>query len=87
LMAVQQEFAFAFSRKQIGRQLKVLIDAPHEEQTGVWIGRTVADAPDVDAVVYVSETGQRLRTGKFVTCEIVDTVGYDLVGAAISKPK
>ena len=87
LMAVQQEFAFAFSRKQIGRQLKVLIDAPHEEQPGVWIGRTVADAPDVDAVVYVSETGQRLRTGKFVTCEIVDTVGYDLVGAAISRPK
>ncbi|MFO0264730.1 MAG: radical SAM protein, partial [Planctomycetota bacterium] len=40
LMAVQQEIAFAHSRKQIGRQLKVLIDAPHPEQSGVWIGRT-----------------------------------------------
>lgn len=87
LMAVQQEIAFAHSRKQIGRQLKVLIDAPHEDQPGVWIGRTTADAPDVDAVVYVSETAQKLRPGKFVTCEVVDAVGYDLVAAAVGKPK
>ncbi|MFN6207576.1 MAG: 30S ribosomal protein S12 methylthiotransferase RimO [Planctomycetota bacterium] len=87
LMAVQQEIAFAHSRKQIGRQLKVLIDAPHPEQSGVWIGRTAGDAPDVDSVVYVTETSHRLKPGKFVTCEIVDAVEYDLVGAAISKPK
>jgi len=86
-MTVQQENAFAHRRKQICRQLKVLIDSAHPEQPGVWIGRTAGDAPDVDSVVYVTETAQRLKPGKFVTCEIVDSVEYDLVGAAISKPK
>ena len=40
-------------------------------RTGAWIGRTYADAPDVDSVVYVS--GKGLRAGQFVPCEVVAT--------------
>jgi hypothetical protein len=67
--------------------VQLVLLAPHEEQPGVWIGEQVADAPDVDAVVY-RKRDSVCRAGKSVTCEIVDTVGYDLVGAAIGqKPK
>ncbi len=85
LMAVQQEVAFAWNQAQIGRQVDVLIDrgVPGEKQA--WIGRGHADAPDVDGVVYV--TGQNLRSGKIVRCEIVATSDYDLVGVAVGKPR
>ena len=46
-----------------------------------------ADAPDVDAVVYVTgEKKQKLAAGKFTRCEVVATRDYDLVAAAIGKP-
>ncbi len=48
--------------------------------TQCWIGRTYADAPDIDGVVYV--TGRKLRPGQIVPCEIVASKGYDLVAAA-----
>ncbi len=85
LMAVQQDVAFAWNQAQIGRQVDVLIDrgVPGEKQA--WIGRGHADAPDVDGVVYV--TGQKLRPGKIVRCEIVATSDYDLVGVAVGKPR
>lgn len=83
LMAAQQEVAFAWNAARIGRRLDVLIDAPVPEARDAWVGRTYADAPDVDSVVYV--TGKKLRAGQLVSCEIVDTHDYDLVAAAVGK--
>jgi ribosomal protein S12 methylthiotransferase len=84
LMASQQDVAFAYNRGRIGRRHDVLIDnvliddaVPGESRT--WIGRTYADAPDIDGVVYV--TGRKLRPGQIVPCEIVASKGYDLIAA------
>lgn len=85
LMAVQQEIAFAWNAAQVGKRIDVLIDRPVEGQKDAWIGRGHADAPDVDGVVYV--TGKKLSTGKIVPCEIVTTSEYDLVAAAVGKPR
>jgi ribosomal protein S12 methylthiotransferase len=85
LMAVQQEIAFAWNVEQIGRQMEVLIDAPVAGEKDVWIGRSFADAPDVDGVVYV--TGKGLRTGLIAPCEIVASREYDLVGAVSGRPR
>ena len=85
LMAVQQEVAFEWNQAQIGRQVDVLIDRGVPGEKTAWIGRGHADAPDVDGVVYV--TGQNLRPGKIVRCEIVATSDYDLVGVAVGKPR
>jgi ribosomal protein S12 methylthiotransferase len=85
LMAVQQEIAFARNARQIGRQMEVLIDAPVPGEKDVWIGRSYADAPDVDGVVYV--TGSGLRTGLIAPCEIVASREYDLVGAVSGRPR
>lgn len=78
LMIAQQEIAFQWNRSQIGKRLQVIIDAPLSQCDDVWIGRTYADAPDVDSVVYV--TGEGLSAGQIVLCEIVASRNYDLVG-------
>ena len=83
LMAAQQDVAFEWNQQQIGRRLDVLIDQPVEGQDGVWLGRSYADAPDVDGAVYV--TGDDIETGQFVETEIVQSAEYDLVGAAVGK--
>lgn len=86
LMAAQQEIAFEWNAAQIGRQYDVLIDRDVPGEKDAWIGRSYADAPDVDGVVYVSG-GRKLRPGKIVRCEIVATSEYDLVGVAVGKPR
>ncbi len=80
LMASQQEVAFAYNERQIGRRHEVLIDQAVPGEPRAWIGRTYADAPDIDGVVYV--TGRKLRPGQIVPCEIVASKGYDLVAVA-----
>jgi ribosomal protein S12 methylthiotransferase len=81
LMRVQQEVAFAYNEGQVGRRRDVILDAPAPGAPSAWIGRTSADAPDIDTVVYV--TGEELRSGSIVPCEIVASRDYDLVAAAI----
>ncbi len=83
LMAVQQEVAFQWNAAQIGRRLDVLLDAPLAGEPNVWIGRSYADAPDVDGAVYV--TGDNLTAGQIVPCEIVASRDYDLVAAACMR--
>lgn len=85
LMSVQQEIAFEHTAAQIGRQLDVILDLPLEGQPDVWLGRTYADAPDIDTITYV--TGEGLRAGQIVPCEIVTSQGYDLIAAPIGDPR
>ena len=85
LMAAQQEIAFAWNARQVGQQRDILIDAAVPGQPNAWVGRSTADAPDVDSVVWV--TGERLSTGQLVPCEIVATSKYDLVAVAVGPPR
>jgi len=83
LMEVQQEIAFEWARSQVGRKMMVLLDQRHPDQKDVWLGRTYADAPEIDGAVYV--TGRNLSPGQFVECEIVAAEGYDLVAAPLAE--
>jgi ribosomal protein S12 methylthiotransferase len=85
LMEVQQRIAFEWNEAQIGQSREILLDEPVPGEKNAWIGRSYADAPDVDGVVYV--TGKKLRAGQIVPCEIVASRDYDLVGAAVGKPR
>lgn len=80
LMAAQQEIAFNWNERQIGRTIEAVIDTRVEGAENAWIGRSQADAPDVDSVVFV--TGEGLSPGQFVECEIVATRQYYLIGVA-----
>jgi len=84
LMRLQEEHAFGFAESLIGSIQKVLIDTAVEGEDNVWIGRTFADAPDVDARVFVTGGEQQIVTGQFVESEIVATQGYDLIAYAVA---
>jgi ribosomal protein S12 methylthiotransferase len=88
LMAVQQQNAFEWCEEQVGSKLDVLIDKVVDESKNVWLGRTFADAPDVDSTVFVTgEPGKELHAGALVECEIVTYKDYDLVGVATGVPR
>jgi ribosomal protein S12 methylthiotransferase len=76
LMAVQQPIAFAHAESLIGYELDVLID---QEEEGRLLGRTFADAPEIDACVRLE--GTEAVVGDLVAVEITAREGYDLVGA------
>ncbi|HBB73617.1 MAG TPA: 30S ribosomal protein S12 methylthiotransferase RimO [Planctomycetaceae bacterium] len=87
LMAVQQGIAHEHARRQVGRTLDVIIDGPSGERDDVWLGRSKADAPDIDCTVYVTAPGTgpgRSLTGRIVPVEIVAAAGYDLAGIVAS---
>lgn len=82
LYAKQERISHMFARDLVGRTMDVLLDTRAVAENGslmkhVCVGRTYADAPDVDPVVYV--TGRNLTPGEFVRCEIVDAQGLDLI--------
>jgi ribosomal protein S12 methylthiotransferase len=86
LMELQQEIAFSRNERQIGRTMDVILDQPVEGEKNVFVGRSAADAPDVDGLVFVTGDRQKLKTGDIVPVEIVAVQEYDLVGVAAAKP-
>jgi ribosomal protein S12 methylthiotransferase len=84
LMAAQQEVSAAWTAAQVGKRMDVLLDQPVPKQKNVWVGRSHADAPDVDGLVFVTGGKQKLAAGAIVPCEIVASQKYDLVGLAVA---
>jgi ribosomal protein S12 methylthiotransferase len=85
LMEAQQQIAFDWSRRQVGRELEVLIDGPDPEVPNHVLARSYADAPDIDALVRVK--GKGLHPGDLVRAKVTAADGYDLVGRAIGPGK
>jgi ribosomal protein S12 methylthiotransferase len=80
LLTAQQEITFAWNASRVGRRMDVLIDRDIPGEKDAYLGRSYADAPEVDGAVYV--TGAGLAAGQIVPCEIVASRDYDLIGAA-----
>jgi ribosomal protein S12 methylthiotransferase len=80
-MEAQQEVAFRWSGAQIGRELDVIIDGPDPEVPGHALGRSYADAPDIDGLVRVK--GKRLHAGDIVRVKVTGADGYDLAARAV----
>lgn len=85
-MEVQQAHAFAWNEAQLGKVINVILDQPVEGEKNVWIGRSQADAPDVDGLVFVTGDRIKLKAGDIVPVEIVAMQDYDLVGLAADRP-
>ena len=87
-MQLQQEIAQEVNAQFLNKELEVLIDEvpANQREEAYLVGRSQADAPEVDGVVYVKESDSSLVTrrsvkpGDFVRVKIVDTLEYDLVG-------
>ncbi|UJR58351.1 30S ribosomal protein S12 methylthiotransferase RimO [Dickeya zeae] len=78
-MQVQQQISSQRLQAKVGRELKVLIDEIDEEGA---IGRSMADAPEIDGAVYLNgET--RVKVGDLVTVKIEHADEYDLWGSLV----
>jgi ribosomal protein S12 methylthiotransferase len=79
-MQAQAEISANRASAQVGTVQDVIIDAPSETD-GEWIARSKADAPDVDASVYLN--GQGLTPGDIVKVRITGADDYDLYAECI----
>lgn len=66
---------------KVGTVLDVLIDEFDAEE-GVAIGRTMADAPEIDGLVYIEDANPNI-IGQIVKVEIEEADTYDLYGRLI----
>ena len=81
-MALAEQVSAARLQKRIGATMQVLVDsAPAMGKKGA-IGRTYADAPEIDGVVKLlppEKISKTLKVGEFTKAKIVGTQGHDLV--------
>jgi len=81
-MRLQETISEARLRRWVGRRVRVLIDGVDADE-GQLIGRTTADAPDIDGVVRISPDPNSRHPipaaiGEFATVDIVDSDAHDL---------
>lgn len=73
-----------FGQGRVGSVQRVLVDGPSEESELVCVGRSYAEAPDVDGVAYIGDAS--LRAGQFVDVRITDANDYDIAGEPVEDP-
>ena len=73
-MALQQEISSARLQAKVGKTIEILIDETGPEGA---IGRSTADAPDIDGKVYLDGITD-LNPGDFVAAEVTAADDYDL---------
>ncbi|WP_428033052.1 30S ribosomal protein S12 methylthiotransferase RimO [Ancylobacter sp.] len=78
-MAVQQRVSARRLKRKVGTRQQVIIDSVGPT---VAIGRSKADAPEIDGVVHVAAR-RPLRVGEIVTVKIERADAYDLHGTAV----
>lgn len=77
-MQVQQRISTQRLAQKVGKMLSVIVDEIDEE--GI-IGRSMADAPEIDGVVYVDNlSGQDVKVGQVIPVTITNSDEYDLWG-------
>jgi ribosomal protein S12 methylthiotransferase len=74
-MQLQAEIHAGFQQSLVGKTTTVLIDDASGDTA---IGRTWADAPEVDGVVEIHDPQHNLSTGAMVEATITSASGYDL---------
>jgi len=85
LMRRQQRVVFQKARDRVGSTAEILIEKRDvcKQNTltcrgGAWIGRSGAEAPEVDGLVFVKTRDSSVRPGLFMTARYVAAAGYDM---------
>ena len=77
-MQLQQEISAQRLQQKIGKTLAVIVDEIDDE--GI-IGRSMADAPEIDGVVYVDNLSEmEVTVGQIISVTITNADEYDLWG-------
>lgn len=78
LMQEQQKIAFNHNQELLGQKMTVLVDEVCDKESRfTHLGRTQADAPQVDGLVYLND--DNIPVGEFVETTIVGHKEYDLI--------
>jgi ribosomal protein S12 methylthiotransferase len=78
VMELQEEISKERMQAKVGKTLRVLLD---EVGPSGGVGRSVADAPEIDGVVYVKppyEPHRKLKVGEFVEVKVTAADAHDL---------
>jgi ribosomal protein S12 methylthiotransferase len=85
-MAVAEEVSTAKLKARIGSTMQVLVDsAPALGRKG-GVGRTYADAPEIDGTVKLlppRKLSKQLKVGEFTQAQVVAAEGHDLVAVPV----
>jgi ribosomal protein S12 methylthiotransferase len=85
-MAVTEAVSAAKLQARVGQTMQVLVDsAPALGRKG-GVGRTYADAPEIDGTVKIlppEKASKTMKVGDFARVRIVAADGHDLVGSLV----
>ena len=76
IMEAQAKISLAINEGHVGKVFEVLVE--ENPESGVYIGRTLFQAPEVDGVTFIYADG--LEIGTFVKVRITDAFEYDIAG-------
>lgn len=98
IMERQQQIVQDRLQSYLGKQQRVLIDGTHHESDLLLVGRAQWQAPETDGEIIINEIAEDVFAmnsemnndevlssfkGRFVTVEISEVAGYDLVGTLV----
>lgn len=78
-MQLQQQISLEQNIKRMGQQLEVLVEECVDAKKGVYLGRSVYDAPDIDGTVEFTSK-RTINIGEIVKVKINRALEYDLMG-------
>lgn len=78
IMQLQRAISEEYTQSFLDKTVTVLLEEADED--GVYLGRTMWQAPEVDGLVYVHTQSDENLCGRFVQVKITDALEYDLVG-------
>ncbi len=74
LMQLQEKISARRLKRKLGKTIKVLVD---ELKAGRAVGRSAADAPEIDGVVHI-EDGSKLKPGDWAQVKVLRSDAHDL---------
>jgi ribosomal protein S12 methylthiotransferase len=86
LMARQKKIVAAAQKRKIGETVEVLVDGPSPEHELVLQGRLRGQAPDIDALVILTDCDPAvISAGDLIRATVVGASGYDLIAAPLHR--
>ena len=85
-MAVAEEVSVAKLQRRVGATMQVLVDQAMSLGKKGGVGRSYADAPEIDGTVRLlppEKASKTYKVGDFVKARIVGAEGHDLVGQVV----
>ena len=92
ILKIQKKISYALNQRLVGTVQDVLVDGygsrdnSEEAPLPLWEGRLAAQAPEIDGVVYLDQTGPgEIQPGEVRRVKLMEAGDYDFVGRILKK--